>query len=287
MAAMDRETAKMMLLEYGWDAAERQRIATLMDFVRQDAECQLAAVEYDRIRGTLCADAAEDWQAAEVEHHVAGPAYASAAAHRPIFWWRTAGVAAGLLMVLSLGWQYFARGPQAGPGERQTNHAGLLLGTQEVQNSIAAFRQVAGVFGPQTSWLLLGDRASDVGLTGEPPSSEAQLLVLRLVVENGGEVVSQSDLVIVPGQSASVTVPLAGGPRLHYEVTLSDDAITRLSLWAELLGDAGEHQTLAALATDLPLEAGRVFDGGEMATTNGNYALRIAMARASNGEHRP
>lgn len=284
---MDPETAKTMLLEYGWDAAERQKIVALLDFLQHDPECQRAVLEYDRIRTALRADAADGQETAAGWGEPEARARVNATPFRPVFWWKTAAVAASLLMALSVGWQYVSREPRVDQAERKPDHASLLFAPQEVQNNVSAFRQVAGVFGPRTSWLLVADRASDLGLASEPPASEEQLLLLRLVVEKDAEVVSKSDLVIVRGQSASVTVPLAGGPRLHYEITLSADPVTRLSLWAELLGDAGDRQTLAALATDLPIEAGRVLDGGEMATTKGNYAVRIALARATNGGDRP
>jgi hypothetical protein len=53
-----------------------------------------------------------------------------------------------------------------------------------------------------------------------------------------------------------------------------------LSLWAELQGEQGAGRTLAALATDLPVQPGQVLGAGEMATSSGHYALKIAFAQA-------
>jgi len=47
--------------------------------------------------------------------------------------------------------------------------------------------------------------------------------------------------------------------------------------WASTIG----WRTLAALATDLPIAPGQVLGAGEMVTTSGSYALKVAFAQAA------
>ncbi len=92
--------------------------------------------------------------------------------------------------------------------------------------------------------------------------------------------VSRSDLVIVPGEGADLMVPIESGQKLRYHIGTTPEPPTRLSLWAELQSSAGAGRTLAALATDLPVQPGQVLGAGEMVTTSGSYALKIAFAQA-------
>jgi hypothetical protein len=311
---MDRETVKQALLDYGWDAAERQRIAEVLRFLKQDAQCQAAVADYDRIRaalrsgeteteagvtgGTREAEPIGGWEAFAGRMQQAADRAELRSARRLRPWLRVTGMAAALLAALGLGW--WLRPVGAGwPGSTSSKPAvtvpaaaaaaSLAFAPQEIRQNVSAFRQVADVFDQRASWMLVADRTSDVGLGRDPTQPEDRLLLLRLTVCKGEQVVSRSDLVIVPGEGADLTVPLDSGQKLRYHIgttAWSPQAAamppppTRLSLWAELQSSPGTGRTLAALATDLPVQPGQVLGAGEMVTTSGSYALKIAFAQA-------
>jgi len=199
------------------------------------------------------------------------------------------GMAAALLLAVGLGWSLRPLGwpgsasskpPVTTPGSAGAT-AALAFAPQEIRQNVSAFRQVADVFDQRASWVLVADRTSDVGLGRDPAEPEDRLLLLRLTMCKGEQVVSRSDLVIVPGEGADLTVPLENGRKLRYQIGTTLDQPTRLSLWAELQGEQGAGRTLAALATDLPVQPGQVLGAGEMVTTTGHYALQVAFAQAS------
>jgi hypothetical protein len=280
---MERETAKQTLLDYGWDAGERLRIAEVLRFLEQDAECQQAVAEYDRIRVALQApeslpapDAGWDALATRLEHAAARP-------RRGRLWlatWTSAAAAAVLLAGLA-GHAWRGAGAHRPVSNHQAAAASPAFATHEIRDDVSVFHQVADVFDQRASWVLLSDQTSDVGLGRDPTQCEDRLLLLRLLLSRGTQVVSSADLVIVPGEGADLTVPVENGLRLCYRITAGGQPQTHLSIWAELQNAAGTGRTLAALATDLPVEPGQTLRAGEMVTTTGNYVLKVAYTQAS------
>jgi hypothetical protein len=276
---MDRENAKQTLLDYGWDAAERHHIAEALHFAEQDAACQQALGAYDRVRAALRpdGDAAEPVGGCEA---FAARIAQTARPRRLRAWLRVSATAAGILLGAVGGYTWrtaaTARAVESGAEPR----VAPAFAAHEVRDSVAVFKQVAEVFDQRASWVLVGDQASDVGLGRDPAQPEDRLLVLRLVLSKGSEVVSSADLVTVPDGGADVTVPMGGGLRLRYHIATGGQPQTRLSIWAELERTADAGRALASVATELPLQPGQVLRAGEMVTATGRYALNVAVAQA-------
>ena len=186
---MDRETAKQTLVDYGWDAAERRRIAEVLRFVEQDAECQQAAIAYDRLRAALRSDEVGaqptgGWQAFATR-------MGQAARRRRLRTWLWLPAAAAAVIVAAIGgyaWrttgtsQFVQRGTEQGMKPAFAAH--------EVRDSVAVFKQIAELFDQRASWVLVGDHASDMGLGRDPAQAEDRVVVLRLVLSKGSQIVS-------------------------------------------------------------------------------------------------
>jgi len=70
--------------------------------------------------------------------------------------------------------------------------------------------------------MLVSDEASDCGFGATRRGrGAAKVLLLRLRVTRGSAVLSNADLLVIPGQSANLTVPLKGGHSLHYRIGTS------------------------------------------------------------------
>jgi endonuclease/exonuclease/phosphatase family metal-dependent hydrolase len=104
------------------------------------------------------------------------------------------------------------------------------------------------------------------------------VLLLRLTLMHGRTIASDADLLVIPGQTANLKLPLKGGQTLHYRIGTSTDEPTRLSLWLEVQTPLG-GQPIAALSTHLQLEPGQGVTAGQLATSAGDYELKIAFAR--------
>jgi hypothetical protein len=276
---MNVEQVKQTLLEYGWDAAERRHIAAILREIDSDEECRRAASEYDRIREVLAAPESDEepidgWEA--FEERLTGVCRA----RRTWNWRSIAAVAASLLLAL-VGYNLVnMRGSPERPEIRASALAGLQFTPAEIRNNVSAFEEVADVFDRRASWLMLSQHASDLGLGTDPSEAHQHMLLFRLTLAHADVVISSADLIIIPGQTAAVTVPCAGGRQLRYHVATSSERPTRLTLWAELQTVSGEGETLAALATDLHIEPGQVFDAGEMVTSTGGYELQVSFSDA-------
>jgi hypothetical protein len=151
---------------------------------------------------------------------------------------------------------------------------------QRVNHEADAFVQVSQVFDGRASWMLMSNAASDVGVSTEAVSARAKdVLLLRLTLTRSGAVASDADLLVVPGQTANLSVPLQADQTLHYRIGTSTDEPTRLSIWLEVRTPTGDAP-LAALATNLRMQPGEHTTAGLLSTTAGQYELRIAFSRA-------
>ncbi len=179
---MDRETVKQALLDYGWDVAERERIAEILHFLMQDSECQAAVADYDRIRAALrpgqtvteagvAGGAEETGPAGGWEAFAARMQEAMGSAHRNRTlrlrpWLRVTGLAAALLLAVGLGWSLRPVEPAGSTSSKpgvtvRASTASLAFAPQEIRQNVSAFRQVADVFDQRASWMLVADRAWD------------------------------------------------------------------------------------------------------------------------------
>jgi hypothetical protein len=156
----------------------------------------------------------------------------------------------------------------------------------QLNHEVSAFDQVSKVFDGRASWMLVSDEASDVGVAPQVVSAAHQVLLLRLTLTLGGRIASEADLLVVPGQSANLTVPLAGENSLHYRIGTSADEPTHLSVVLEVNTPQG-GQPLAGLSTNLRVEPGQNVTAGQLSTSDGEYELRIGFARAALPRERP
>jgi len=197
------------------------------------------------------------------------------------------GMAASVLLFGLAFWMGYHAGARSGvssptavaqPKTSQNTHF-ARLGASDVNRQIEAFQQVAEVFDRHASWVMTSGSSTDMGLASEPIDGSGPILLLRLAMVRGNDVVSSTDLAIVPGQSANLSVPLQQGRMLHYQIGTTTDLPTRLSLWAEVRTPVG-GETLAALATRLDAEPGQAVSAGRLTTAAGVYELQVDFARA-------
>ena len=127
----------------------------------------------------------------------------------------------------------------------------------DVDREVQVFTNVSETFGGRTSWVVLADQLTELGLMPAPAVPQGKVLLLRLVMSRGTEPRSNIDLVIVPGEEASLDVPFQAGQALHYQIATTTGPDQRLSLWAEVRTPNG-GETLAALATSLRPLPGQV-----------------------------
>ena len=142
------------------------------------------------------------------------------------------------------------------------------------------FANVAEVFEGRARWVATAEDDPDLGLAATPIRPAAKVVLMRLVMSHGRKIVSDANLVIVPGESATLTVPFAEGRKLRYRVDTSRQEPRTLSVWAELQRADGDDQPLAALGTTLRPQGNQVLPAGRMVTSSGGYELEIAFSEA-------
>ena len=157
------------------------------------------------------------------------------------------------------------------------------LSQADVDCRVKAFHEISGVFENRAAWLLVGDNTSDMGLSNSTIESTHQVYLLRLTMLKSKKVVSSADLVILPGQSASLVVPTDEQESLGYQIRTSIDQPTSLMISARLMTPAGA-EPLAAIETTLQVKPGEKLSAGNMVTTTGEYELQIAFGRSQLGQ---
>lgn len=192
---------------------------------------------------------------------------------------------AAIALVAAGGWMMFML-KSGGPPPVALDMGGkLALSEHDVAQTLAVFSRVADTLDGKASWLVVSKNNADVGLSADEPGTSQHLLLLRLSLLEAGRTVSQADVVIVIGQSATITLPMDDGRQVRYEIGTTRTkatGATRLSLWAQLQQrDAAGGEALAALATQLQPRAGQMFSAGEMVTHNDRYELRVSFGESS------
>lgn len=279
---MNCDTSRQLLLEFDWDEAGRRRVEAALAHLEECASCRSAMSDYDLVRASLRSRDVEakppgGWAA--FENRLAK----AAAPPRPRSRLMPAALAASLLIAFT-GWAMYLQvgGVSSKPTSGTQRGGGLaVLSAEEVGEQVQVFDQVASLFDHRLGWVLIGGQASDMGLDADRTNGSGQLLVLRLAASRGRDLCSKADLVIVPGQSASLTVPSAKGPTLRYQIATSKSDPTRLQVWVEAEQPEGAGAVQASLATDLNLEAGRVTSLGQMVTPGGRYDVNVTLAKAN------
>ncbi len=286
------EIFRETLLELDLDERDRSRVGEALKHLERCAACQEAFRDFDGIQSAIAmtdrnVEPREGWTRFEDELtcHVA---------MRPRIspWYRPLGVAAAVLIVcgaFALGLSLARVGGRSiavvAPG--LTEEAGPQFTPGDINHEVTAFRRVSEVYDGRAGWISVAKGASDVGIAESNVGAAQRLLLLRLTVLTGGRQISEADLMVIPGQTANLTVPLEDGAALHYRVGTSTDEPTHLALWLGLRTPTGT-EPIAALSADLRLQPGQKVTAGELSTTSGRYVLKVEFARASLGsESRP
>jgi hypothetical protein len=276
---MSCESNREVLVGLG-TADERQKLRAALEHEQTCSDCRIAMRDFDRLAGILGPVAAEEkpmrgWENFERDLQ------RSFVPHRArLTYWPVALAACVLLAVMGfeIGRRSSSR-PQAVAAQIDR------FNPSDLNTNVKAFQQVSQVFDGHASWLLVSHQASDVGIASGQVATMGRVLLLHLSVSRGGVAVSDADLLIVPGQTADLRVPLEADQSLHYRISASTDLPTHLAIWLEAVGSHSQ-QTLGALATTLQAEPGEKMNAGELTTSAGSYQLRIGFAEADTaGEH--
>src|SRR6185437_9781956 len=106
---------------------------------------------------------------------------------------------------------------------------------RDISRDLREFREVSErAFDGQISWMLVSQNDSDIGVASGPLPPDQKILLLRLALSHGDETISNSDLIVLAGQKADVTLPLSAGQSLHYHISTSAENPTHLTLGLEL-----------------------------------------------------
>jgi len=289
------ENIREFLAECDWDEAARSRAADALQHLQTCPQCAAFAADYDRIRSLLqpvTPGIPEGGWGAMEQRLLNKTLHRRGWAH-----FFGLAIAASVLVAVGYGIACLTVNRTARPStlsqidEPATQAAKepvAFYPQSDVAHEAKAFHEVSDVFEHRTAWLLVGDNTSDVGLSDHAISDPQKILLLRLTMLRSGTTLSSADLAIVPGQSASLTVPGDRNTSVRYRITTSDELPTRLTISTELATPRGT-EVLAALATTLRIESGQRLSAGNMVTSSGDYELQIAFARADadRDEHRP
>ncbi|MGD0900060.1 MAG: hypothetical protein ABR915_19675 [Thermoguttaceae bacterium] len=294
--AMTCDEIQQCFLDRYWDRAALAEAAAISEHMARCPACCQAADEYDQLRVLLRNPApipklptVAPEGPCIITHHAAWP-------HRPARWGWPAALAMSLLIAVT-GWAMYLRtasrpGEVAGAAPSSAGTTTDPLGQPpdrrvaaarqavqwtgaDVEREVGVFRNVSETFEGRTSWVAMGDQAADLGLM-RAPSPHRRVLLLRLMVSEGDQTRSRMDLVIVPGQDASLDVPFEHGLLLRYHIATTAERACRLSLWAEVRTPNGDGETLAALATQLRPVPGQLLSAGRLVTSSGGYNLEIS-----------
>lgn len=288
---MSCETVRQSLLEFGWDATSRERAAQLLAHLESCPECRQAVNEFDQLGAALKGPSPDDEPAGGWTSFEARLSAAAKPAHpmRP----RWLAVAAAVLLATGtfLVGRWSERSPTrpiaiSSAPETQPDTVQPHFAAHEISQAVNAFEQVSKVFDGRASWMLVSHDSSDVGVAAHPVDSARKVLMLRLTVTRGGKLASDADLLVIPGQTANLTVPIQGGQSLKYRIGTSAGEPTRLTVWLEVATPHG-GEALGALSTNLNLDPGQKVTAGQLATTAGEYELKIAFSRADLPEAKP
>lgn len=278
---MDCNHIRQNLLDRDWTVADIDAVRRMIAHLDACPACREAHQAYDRLRNLLHDDdeipaPPSGWLAFQTDLRTP-PVRKTVSRAR----WPLAMAAAVVLLLIGYSVAILV-GNRANRFE-EAPMADLRISREDATTHAAAFRQVADVFDHRTRWLMLSEHGSGMGISQEPLPPVRRLLLIRLVLKHDGSAATTSDVVIVPGQSAELRVPLADGLIVHYHLKTASTATSRLSVWAELAQSDGTAEPLAALATQLNVSPGQSTRAGELNTISGPYQLSVAFAQVDMG----
>jgi hypothetical protein len=214
----------------------------------------------------------------------------------------------GLAAIVLVGWGAFnlgmkasalgsgapvAKVPSVGPPKATL----VRLSPDDVAEKVRTFDAIDHSFDGQTRWLMLsGPNNTDVGLINQCPESPAtrragdKILLVRLNLVRGGDVVSQADVLLVPGTTANFVVPTKLGVPLQYHIVTSALDPMRLRVQVQVPGGAvsvaaarqvASAPATAVLGTSLELEPYRDASAGRFVVDRQAFDLQVAAAASS------
>jgi hypothetical protein len=278
---MSCDAARQFLLDTGWDAAGRRSAADFLLHAETCDDCRAALKDYDALRATFSRadeppEPAGGWDA--LEKRLAHSLHRRQSPH----------VRAALAIAASV--LFAVGGFQSGryltkpeivqrtlPATVPATAIHVSFPPHDMSSDVREFREVSRAFDNQATWMLVSQSDPAVGVVANPLPLTKKLLLLRLALLRGGEAISNSDLIVVAGQQADLTLPLPAGQSLHYRIGTSVDELTRLTLGLELK-TPHRKEPLAGLATTLNFKLGQPLSAGKLTTSEGEYELKVEVA---------
>jgi hypothetical protein len=275
---MSCEKVQQFLLDCDWDADQRRHALEILSHAQECPACRAALGQFDALRARLRIPET-DRAVPDGGWGALGHRLARASSHRPSRrWLPVAWVAAVLVGALTT---YIVDHRTTGPPALTDQEvAQLQFAPDDRTRNTKAFEQVSEFFDHRTNWLLVSDTASDMGVSAEPMVQPDHVLLLRLSMRHDHQVISNADLVIIPGQTANLTLPLSAQQSLHYRIGTSTGLPTQLALLVEIKAPSGS-QPIAGLATTLQLQPDQQVSAGQLNTEAGPYDLTIVFAHAA------
>ena len=175
----------------------------------------------------------------------------------------------------------------------------VRLSPDDVAEKVRTFDAVDHSFYGLTRWLMLsGPNDTDVGLINQCPQGPTQrragdkILLVRLNLRRGADVVSEADVLIVAGTTANVVVPTKLGVPLQYRIVTSAVDPMRLQVQVKVpkpgsveMAASSQENALssetAVLGTSLELEPYHDASAGRLVVGRQAFDLQVAAAASS------
>lgn len=278
------ETARQRLVDLDLMAEDRKLLTQALIHERECEDCQTTMRDFDYMRESMAVDTdtaepSKGWDAFE-----AG-LMSSMRSHTRRWPLMPVSLAASVL-IACLGWgMYVFRNtgqpdiPAYVDNPIANSETASAISSQEIEERLQVFREVAEMFDQRVGWVLLSGTTSDLGLTNEAPELSQGVIVVRLSVLRDESLVSSADVIIVPGKEAHLTVPVNHGKRLCYVLGMTREQPNRLRLSASIEEPALSGAP-AQMSTSLDLIPRQIVSAGEIATTSGRYEVNVSMTEA-------
>lgn len=289
---MQHEHVQQLILDGGWRRDDLEEAAAILAHVRDCPECAKALADYDLLRSQLSEQPEEDacppggWDAFENRLSMHPKAQTLNGMRTKRWWSGGAAIAAALVVVAGVVAWMLSRQPVDGPQIATIETPAMTKFLPDAAaEQVGAFETLSRMFDGKAGWVALSNGDSNMGLTQRPIAmNEGQrLMVLRLTIAGGASsdaVLTQTDLIILPGQKADLAIPLDQGRTVNYQISVSKVHPNRLALWAEIAGDDPQDHPAEAVAANLDLRADQVADAGGLMTDAGRYQLKVGLREA-------
>ncbi len=273
------DSIRQEALDLNWGRDDWQKARRVIAHVDGCAECRDVLLGYDQVRSVLTGgmdrkdvEPTGGWDAFEAR--MAVRAVRPKVRRWPI--WSAA--AAALLIGACAGWAVQWKSSVGGKGGAPELARPFTAG--EVAEHTVAFGKVAEVFEGKTAWMLISNVDSDMGVA-EKSGAGKELMLLRLTMTDGKKVVSQADLVMVPGQHADPVIPFVNGQKLRYRVTAPVSGSREVAVWVRVERGGGGEEPVAALGSSLVAANAQALPVGQLVTPTGRYELSVALTHST------